>query len=141
MSDEVDAAVDCWFDVRRDVRWGAGAESGVSAGGASKARCKPEQLLCADAGFIAGADRCVHDQEKAPAGARAEFRVPRESVAKEASYFAGVAGAGASFLAYLRRKRSTRPAVSMSFCLPVKKGWQAEQISTLMSPLWLDRKS
>jgi hypothetical protein len=30
----------------------------------------------------------------------------------------------------LRLKRSMRPAVSTSFCLPVKKGWQAEQIST-----------
>ena len=28
---------------------------------------------------------------------------------------------------------SIRPAVSISFCLPVKKGWQAEQISTLIS--------
>ena len=46
---------------------------------------------------------------------------------------------GDSFLAYLRRKRSTRPAVSMSFCLPVKKGWQLEQISTWMSPLWVER--
>lgn len=35
-----------------------------------------------------------------------------------------------SFFAYLRRKRSTRPAVSSNFCLPVKKGWQLEQIST-----------
>src|SRR3954454_16359022 len=26
--------------------------------------------------------------------------------------------------------RSTRPAVSTNFCLPVKNGWQAEQIST-----------
>ncbi len=26
--------------------------------------------------------------------------------------------------------RSTRPAVSTNFCLPVKKGWQDEQIST-----------
>ena len=42
-------------------------------------------------------------------------------------------------LAYLRRKRSTRPAVSISFCLPVKNGWQFEQISTQMSPLWVDR--
>jgi len=48
-------------------------------------------------------------------------------------FFAG------SALAYLRRKRSTRPAVSMSFCLPVKKGWQDEQISTWMSPLCVDR--
>ena len=29
-------------------------------------------------------------------------------------------------------KRSTRPAVSTNFCLPVKNGWQAEQISTAM---------
>ena len=36
----------------------------------------------------------------------------------------------ASDFATLRRKRSTRPAVSTSFCLPVKNGWQAEQIST-----------
>jgi hypothetical protein len=33
-----------------------------------------------------------------------------------------------------------RPAVSTSFCLPVKKGWQAEQISTLMS-LMVERVS
>src|SRR6476620_11516581 len=45
----------------------------------------------------------------------------------------------ASDLAYLRRKRSTRPAVSTSFCLPVKNGWQLEQISRLMLPLWVDR--
>lgn len=36
-------------------------------------------------------------------------------------------------------KRSTRPSVSISFCLPVKKGWQLEQISTRISPLWEDR--
>ena len=57
---------------------------------------------------------------------------PRKSVAKP--YF--LAG---SALAYFRRKRSTRPAVSISFCLPVKKGWHAEQISTWISPLWVDR--
>src|SRR5262249_50743031 len=48
-------------------------------------------------------------------------------------FFAG------SALAYLRRKRSTRPAVSSNFCLPVKNGWQLAQISTLMSPLWVER--
>src|SRR5256885_2031352 len=32
-------------------------------------------------------------------------------------------------LPYFWRKRSTRPAVSTSFCLPVKKGWHAAQIS------------
>src|SRR5690554_5656109 len=31
------------------------------------------------------------------------------------------------------RNRSTRPAVSTSFCRPVKNGWQTEQISTRMS--------
>ena len=30
-------------------------------------------------------------------------------------------------------KRSIRPALSTSFCVPVKNGWQAEQISTLIS--------
>lgn len=33
------------------------------------------------------------------------------------------------FFSYFCRKRSTRPAVSTSFCLPVKNGWQFEQIS------------
>ena len=28
---------------------------------------------------------------------------------------------------------STRPALSMNFCLPVKKGWHWEQISTRIS--------
>jgi hypothetical protein len=35
--------------------------------------------------------------------------------------------------AYRLLKRSTRPAVSTSFCLPVKNGWQDEQISTWSS--------
>src|SRR5882762_748012 len=42
--------------------------------------------------------------------------------------------------AYFLVKRSTRPAVSTSFCLPVKKGWQFEQISTFSrSPLMVER--
>jgi hypothetical protein len=36
---------------------------------------------------------------------------------------------------YFLRKRSMRPAVSISFCLPVKNGWHFEQISTRMSAL------
>ena len=53
-------------------------------------------------------------------------------------FFAAVAFAAAS--AYFFVKRSTRPAVSISFCLPVKKGWQFEQISTRnMSPLMVER--
>jgi hypothetical protein len=43
-------------------------------------------------------------------------------------------------LPYFCRNRSTRPAVSTSFCLPVKKGWQAEQISVWISA-WVDRVS
>ena len=31
---------------------------------------------------------------------------------------------------YFWRNRSTRPAVSMSFCLPVKYGWHLAQTST-----------
>src|SRR5215467_4092495 len=42
--------------------------------------------------------------------------------------------------AYFLVKRSTRPAVSTSFCFPVKNGWQFEQISTRsMSPLMVER--
>jgi hypothetical protein len=55
------------------------------------------------------------------------------------AYFAGVVWLDA--LAYLRRNRSTRPAVSTKRCLPVKNGWQFEQISTWMSPLCVDRVS
>src|SRR5207244_9651212 len=39
----------------------------------------------------------------------------------------------ASFFAYFLWKRSMRPAESTSFCLPVKKGWHFEQISTRSS--------
>src|SRR5215510_13143696 len=38
------------------------------------------------------------------------------------------------FFAYFFLNRSTRPSVSTIFCVPVKNGWQFEQISTLMSP-------
>jgi hypothetical protein len=50
----------------------------------------------------------------------------------------GWTGAGASFFCagctflYFAVKRSTRPAGSTIFCLPVKNGWQFEQISTVM---------
>jgi hypothetical protein len=33
---------------------------------------------------------------------------------------------------YFRLNLSARPAVSMSFCWPVKNGWQLAQISTWM---------
>src|SRR5258707_14147635 len=57
------------------------------------------------------------------------------------SYFAGSSLATAAPTApcfflwsqlYLRWNFSTRPVVSTYFILPVKKGWQAEQISTMM---------
>jgi hypothetical protein len=38
-----------------------------------------------------------------------------------------------AFVAYRFLNRSTRPAVSIIFCLPVINGWQFEQISILMS--------
>ena len=37
-----------------------------------------------------------------------------------------------SNLAYFLLNRSTLPAESTSFCLPVKKGWHLEQISTFI---------
>ena len=37
------------------------------------------------------------------------------------------------FVPYFCRKRSTRPAVSTSFCLPVKNGWQTLQMSVWIS--------
>jgi hypothetical protein len=43
----------------------------------------------------------------------------------------------AAGLPYFWRKRSTRPAVSTSFCLPVKKGWQLAQMSVWISA-WVD---
>ena len=54
------------------------------------------------------------------------------------SYFLAVPALEAAS-AYFLLKRSTRPAVSTSFYLPVKKGWQFEQISTrIMSPLMVE---
>src|SRR5437667_11861136 len=51
-------------------------------------------------------------------------------------YLAGSLAASPAFLRlsqlYLRWNFSTRPVVSTYFILPVKKGWQAEQISTVM---------
>jgi hypothetical protein len=38
-------------------------------------------------------------------------------------------------LPYFCRNRSTRPAVSTSFCFPVKNGWHAEQMSVWISAL------
>src|SRR5205807_5540302 len=56
-----------------------------------------------------------------------------------AAFFAGAAalaflGGAFGALAYFFWKRSMRPCVSISFCLPVKKGWQFEQISRCKSP-------
>jgi len=63
------------------------------------------------------------------------------TVALTVSYF--FAAAIDAFLsAYFFVKRSTRPAVSISFCLPVKNGWQLEQISVRIElPLMVDRVS
>ena len=53
--------------------------------------------------------------QKAKPPPKQGLKNPRKSVTKP-YFFAG------STFAYFRRKRSTRPAVSISFCLPVKKG-------------------
>src|SRR5262245_651050 len=54
---------------------------------------------------------------------------------RKASQFA----TGSFPLLYLRLKRSTRPAVSTSFCLPVKNGWHLEQISRRISVPLVER--
>jgi hypothetical protein len=49
----------------------------------------------------------------------------RDEVFRKSSYFV--------FFAYRFWKRSTRPAVSTNFCVPVKKGWHLEQMPIRMS--------
>jgi hypothetical protein len=44
------------------------------------------------------------------------------------------ASVGSAFSPYFFLNFSTRPAESTNFCLPVKNGWQLEQISTWMLP-------
>ncbi len=63
------------------------------------------------------------------------------AVPRELAYLYFLAASAlAAASAYFLVKRSTRPAVSISFCLPVKKGWQLEQISTFsLSPLMVER--
>ena len=54
-------------------------------------------------------------------------------VSPKAECRAPLAPANYSLMLYFFLNLSMRPAVSTSFCLPVKKGWQDEQISTFMS--------
>src|SRR5712675_49080 len=113
--------------------------AGTGFGGAgSRARVPAPHVPCElSQNFFTFLFYLAWQNESPRLGARAEF----QSVFRQKGYFfasSDLTAAGA-FLAYLRRKRSTRPAVSMSFCLPVKKGWQAEQISTLISPLCAER--
>ena len=49
-------------------------------------------------------------------------------------FFAAAGAAAAGLLSYFFRNRSTRPSVSTSLYLPVKNGWQAEQIYTWNEP-------
>src|SRR5208283_3605912 len=55
------------------------------------------------------------------------------------AYATGCAFFAARDSLYFLSNLSMRPAVSINFCLPVKKGWQEEQISTRMSPLCVER--
>src|SRR5213595_1149275 len=67
------------------------------------------------------------------------YRACRFSGKHSRPYFFAPATAGAAAVFWklyvppnFLLKRSTRPAVSTNFCLPVKNGWHAEQISTLI---------
>jgi hypothetical protein len=61
-----------------------------------------------------------------------------ETVAKTQLLPVVAAEVAAAGFAYFWRKRSTRPAVSTSFCFPVKNGWHCAQISVWISA-WVDR--
>src|SRR5579871_779716 len=71
-----------------------------------------------------------------PADAGRSPLASRRFVLVYLSYFAVSSPASPCFLRldqlYLRWNFSTRPVVSTYFILPVKNGWQAEQISTVM---------
>src|ERR1039458_8004914 len=71
-----------------DGGWGAGAESGVSAGGAFAAGRELEQLLRADAGFIAGTAGCVHD-DCGYAGAEGDGVRPRAGARRPGARYQG----------------------------------------------------
>src|SRR5712691_5379618 len=65
---------------------------------------------------------------------KGEHRLFLFKVLRLRSYFASVTSSAFLRLSqlYLRWNFSTRPVVSRYFILPVKKGWHAEQISTVM---------
>src|SRR5439155_19103429 len=92
--------------------------------------------------FIISRSRSRNDirKTKKAKGSPRDFLLPSRAVC---NYLAGDAGGAASsaFLRlsqlYLRWNFSTRPVVSMYFILPVKKGWHAEQISTVIAFLVL----
>jgi hypothetical protein len=66
------------------------------------------------------------------ANGRGVGELPLDLVGARECLVQPVAEAQLSF-PYFWRNRSTRPAVSISFCFPVKKGWQAEQMSVWIS--------
>jgi len=87
-----------------------------------------------------GRQAATKDKEKKTAILVAVFLIVRNrsDETRDGYFLAAAVFAAAS--AYFFVKRSTRPAVSRSFCLPVKKGWQLEQISTRsISPLIVER--
>src|SRR5205085_4582043 len=75
-----------------------------------------------------------HQQKREKGGGRGPARPFSLDFAPP--YCCGAASPAAAFLRlsqlYLRWNFSTRPVVSTNFILPVKNGWHAEQISTVM---------
>jgi hypothetical protein len=70
--------------------------------------------------------------------------VSKSEIAANRSYFFAPAGAPAVAVFWklyvppnFLLNFSTRPAVSTNFCLPVKNGWHAEQMSTLIRAIVL----
>jgi hypothetical protein len=74
-------------------------------------------MFAAQLGQFLSVPECLRRRQRA-----LDFVGPRERLGE------AVAKAQLCF-PYLVRNRSTRPAVSTSFCLPVKNGWQTLQMS------------
>src|ERR1051325_3643633 len=74
------------------------------------------------------------DRNNVPKNERGKRKTPSTFclVGDEPSYFAASSGFLRLSQLYLRWNFSTRPVVSTNFILPVKNGWQAEQISTVI---------
>src|SRR5580692_6163718 len=90
--------------------------------------------------YTAGTESPVRDRPSLAFGASQSHSAPQRNYLFLVLLASLMACCASAAFSYFLVKRSTRPAVSSSFCLPVKNGWQFEQISTRRnSPFIVDR--